>query len=88
MPESLTITEMLRNITANIDLDLAVIISDTLNLYRDSLKRRANRSVLTPNDAVRILHIINHLLEATSESGEAELIPGSPVKPKQEETNG
>ena len=72
--------EMLRRVTKSIDLDLATTIADVLNLYMNALKRNGGRQTLGPDDAIRILHIINQVMAGCAVEPEAALIPGAPTR--------
>ena len=78
--QSPTISDLLHNVTRSIDLDLAVTVADVINLYTAAIKRNANRSVLGPDDAIRILTIITHIQQGCSGDPDPELLPGKPVR--------
>lgn len=81
-PANLTLSALLANVTRDIDLDLATTIADVLNLYTAALRRNGGRSTLIPDDAIRILHIINSIIAACQGEPEAEVIPGAPTRVK------
>lgn len=84
MTEPATLSDLLRNVTKNIDLDLAQTIAEVINIYHGALRRIANRSVLGPEDAIRILHITNSIISACQGEGDPEIIPGAPTRAKVE----
>ena len=58
------LTQMLRKVSTDIELDAALTLSDVINLYITTLRRIANRATLGPEDAIRILHINQTIAEA------------------------
>jgi hypothetical protein len=68
-----TVSSMLRKVSRDIDLDLAVTVADVMNVYGAALKRTAGRSTLGPEDSIKILYIINTISEACEAKGDMEI---------------
>lgn len=77
--EEPSLAEMLHQITSSINIDLAICIADTMNIYLNAI-RRAGRSTILPNDVIRILHMINQLQDACAMKPEQDVIPGVPTR--------
>lgn len=59
-----SVSDLLRDVLAQEDLDSCAIISGAINLYRDALKRRGNNRDLFADDIVSIFNIVRVLLAA------------------------
>src|SRR5262249_23927143 len=83
--EAERVTSMLHKITSSIDTNLSITIAEVLNIYMSSLKRATGRVTLHPEDAIRILHIINNLQQACGVEAEPGFdfpMPGTPTHGK------
>ena len=77
-----TISSIISTPAESDDLDSCFIIAGAFNLYLESLKRRANRTHLGPDDIQRVFTICRILLTAADlEQGIAKFIPqGRPMR--------
>ena len=58
------LSELLHAVDTAHDLDQAYIIAGAMNLYTESIRRRASRSLLGPEDVFSLFSIIRTLLTA------------------------
>ena len=69
MPTSqATVSSMLRKVTADMEMETAITLAEVINVYMASLRRVANRTTLGPEDAIRILHMHQQIMEACSKT--------------------
>jgi hypothetical protein len=68
-----TVSTLLRKVNRDIDIDLAITVADVMNVYNAALARCANRTTLGPEDSIRVLHIINQIIDACDGKAEPEI---------------
>lgn len=75
-PTERTVSDLLRDVLAQEDLDSCAIIAGTINLYREAIKRRGNNRDLYADDITSIFKIVRVLLAAADlEQGMKQFVP-------------
>lgn len=79
------ISEILQSLANREEADAAFILAATINLYSESIRRRAGRILYGPEDAKELLRMVNVLLDAKPMAASSFLPSNKPTEPTSEE---